>query len=81
MNDKTNINDLVAKRILGIATPEEERQLDNSLDNNPGLREKVEEMRDNKTFVKRYRQLAAIDKKKAKKRFFDIHDSRPTSAV
>ncbi len=81
MNDKTNINDLVAKRILGIATPEEERQLDNSLDNNPGLREKVEEMLDNKTFVKRYRQFAAIDKKKAKKRFFDIHDSRPTSAV
>ena len=38
-------------------------------------------MLDNKTFVKRYRQFAAIDKKKAKKRFFDIHDSRPTSAV
>ena len=52
MDDKTNINDLVAKRILGVATPEEERQLDNSLDNTPGLREKVEEMLNNKNAAK-----------------------------
>ena len=81
MNDKSNINELVAKRILGASTPEEDRLLENLLDEDPELKSKVEGMLDNKAFLTRYRQFAAIDKRKAKKRFFDIHESRPVSAV
>ena len=81
MNDKSNINELVAKRILGASTPEEDRLLENLLDEDPELKSKVEGMFDNEAFLTRYRQFAAIDKRKAKKRFFDIHESRPASAV
>ena len=81
MNDKSNINELVAKRILGASTPEEDRLLENLLDEDPELKSKVEGMFDNEAFVMRYRQFASIDKREAKKRFFDIHESRPASAV
>lgn len=76
MRDKTNINSLVAKKLLGVATSEEERQLDFLLSENPELKSKIDKMLDNQSFVERYRQFASIDRRKAKRRFFAIHESR-----
>lgn len=70
MRDKTNINSLVAKKLLGVATSEEERQLDLLLSENPELKSKIDKMLDNQSFVERYRQFASIDRRKAKRRFF-----------
>ena len=81
MNDKRNINELVARHILGVSTPEEDRLLESLLDEDPELKSKVEGMLDSEAFIMRYRQFASIDKREAKKRFFDIHESRPASAV
>ena len=81
MNDKRNINELVARHILGVSTPEEDRLLESLLDEDPELKSKVEGMLDSEAFIMRYRQFASIDKRKAKKRFYDKHESRPASAV
>lgn len=76
MNDNININKLVAKLLLGAATTEEQRQLDSLLAESPELKSKIDKMLDNQGFVERYRQFASIDRRKAKRRFFAIHESR-----
>ena len=77
MRDKTNINSLVAKKLLGVATSEEERQLDLLLSENPELKSKIDKMLDNQSFVERYRQFASIDRRKAKRRFCSCYDGLP----
>ena len=75
MHVEIDINELISKCLLGEASDEEKAELDRRLAGDGELQMKISLLLDKDDFVSRYKQYAAIDYKKARRQFFDTHES------
>lgn len=75
MHVEIDINELISKCLLGEASDEEKAELDSRLAGDGELQMKISLLLDKDDFVSRYKQYAAIDYKKARRQFFDTHES------
>ena len=69
MIDNYDINTLVSKMLTGDIDEEEGKGLLKKVEENPALRDKIEELMDDDDFLSRYKVYRSIDVEKAKEKF------------
>lgn len=77
----TSINALVARLLTGDMDEEEVRALQEKMDADPSLKQKVEALMDEDDFSSRYNIYKGIDAEAAKQRFMADHPSRQQQSV